>query len=158
MKKEKFYLLITMISLLTFTLQAEDTILPVPDPPSLEKRINYSDIILHVKLLHAKKITFGAKIISQPRFQIISILKSSPFFKIQDGELFSVNHELHPSEWGPFFQESPEPGEYIVFLNLRNLVFNGKISYYTELYSPHPFALESVMETPLSEIKALLQK
>ena len=154
MKKLPIILILFLLGVHLFG--QEEEVAPLPDPPALEKRILLSDLIVHARLVHSLKIEIGKDIISQPRFEVVKVLYTSSFFPLKKGEFFTVNHELKPAEWGPYFQESPENGEYIVFLQVKNISLKNKLVYYTQFILPHPFALENTGDTSLEEIVKLI--
>ena len=151
MKKLIYFSLILAVAIGIFA--QDEQVAPLPDPPSIAKRVLLSDLIVHVKLKHSREIKIGNFQISQPRFEVIRVLFTSKYFVLKNGEFFTVNHLLKPTEWGPFFQEAPEPGEYVVFLQVKNIQLENRTLYYPELIMPHPFALESTEETPVEDVR-----
>ncbi len=137
--------------------QGKDIVRPLPDPPTLEQQVRNSELVVHARLVHVHRYNLSRKLVSQPRFEIVRILKDSRFYPLNQGERITVTHYLKPNEYGPYFQEPPEKGEYIVFLKVRNVDLGGKIvGYISEFPLPHPFALQEMEKGLVEKVEQLV--
>ncbi len=115
---------------------------PLPEPPAVKDQVRKSDVIVRAVLLHSRSYKIGAKSMNQARFRVVTPLRSSSFFPLQQGEEFTVLYAMKPDVYGPHFMEAPEPGEYVVLLELKNVTLKDKIvGQIVQLVFPNPFAL-----------------
>lgn len=115
---------------------------PLPEPPAVRDQVKKSDVIVRAVLLHSRSYKIGSKAMNQARFRVIAPLRSSSFFPLQSGEEFTVQYVMKPDVYGPHFMETPEPGEYVVLLELKNVMLQDKvIGQIVQLIFPNPFAL-----------------
>lgn len=115
---------------------------PLPEPPAVRDQVNKSDVIVRAVLLHSRSYKIGSKSMNQARFRVIAPLRASSFFPLSQGEEFTVQYTMKPDVYGPHFMEAPEPGEYVVLLQLKNVTLQNKVvGQIVELVFPNPFAL-----------------
>lgn len=135
-----------------------EKILPLPMPPDHREQVQSADIILYGTLVKSRSYKIGKYFMAQSVILCKTPLKLSDFFTISPGKEFTVTYRLTPNEWGPEFREPLESGEYIFFINLRNVDIRGKIvGMVPEFFFPNRFSL-SPGEDRIAEIQGLLRK
>ena len=128
---------------------------PLPEPPAIEAQVRKSDLIVRAVLLHTRTYRIGTKVRHQARFRVIGSLKKSVFYPLSAGEEFSVLYGIKAGVYGPHFMEAPEPGEYVVLLELRNVTLGGRIVGQDVLFVyPNPFALYEPLPDVLQAVGA----
>lgn len=133
----------------------EEHIVPVPRPPDFLELLLNSDIVVRGRLIHSQEFKIGSLSMAQPRFICMEIFKASAYFPLSLGERFTVTHRIRPDELGPGFQRPVDPGDYIVFLNIRNVEAGGKITGYTAVFpDPQVYALWNVTDDLITRARA----
>ena len=142
----------------TFGIRAEEKVEPVPDPPSLRQLVDKSDLIIRGKLLRNRKYQIGNRQKGQSRILCLAVLRGSKYYPILPKEQFTVTYRLKPGVLGPHFSSVPETGEYIFFLNIKNVELRGIIvGYLTHFIQPNPFALQEMERGLEREIRGLIK-
>jgi len=114
----------------------------LPEPPTIEQLVQNSDLIIKATILHSGTYSIGDKTIGQSRLKCVKSYKISRLFALSPGDEFTVTYYVHKDEIGPFFSEPPQPGDYLVFLSLRNVhAGNLLFGYVAEFIYPDPFSL-----------------
>ncbi len=134
----------------------KETLVPLPDPPSVDQLLSSSDIVIRAKVIRSKSYRLGGKLIGQSRILCVRVYKGSEHFVVSPDEEFTISYYLKPDELGPFFSEPPVEGEYIIFLSLKNLQLEEKIiGYVPRFIYPDPF---SIYDMDPGMEKAILSK
>ncbi len=115
---------------------------PLPDPPTVEEQVRKADLIVRAKLLHTRTYRAGKRVRYDARFRVVDLLRPSDFFPLGIGDEFSVMYNIKPDVYGPHFMEAPDPDEYVVILQLKNVTLGGRVvGQIVEFVYPNPFAL-----------------
>ncbi|MCE9599154.1 MAG: hypothetical protein K8S54_14420 [Spirochaetia bacterium] len=149
-------LLLTVVCILFLNpAVAQENILPVPRPPDFAELLLNSDIVVRGRLIHSQEFKIGSLSMAQPRFICMEIFKASAYFPLLLGERFTVTHRIRADELGPGFHRPADPGEYIVFLNVRNVEAGGKITGYIAVFpDPQSYAIWEVTDDLITRARA----
>ena len=128
---------------------------PLPEPPTVTAQVRKSDLIVRAVVLRTYSYRIGSKVRYQARFRVLETLRGSVFYPLHEGDVFGVLYHMKPGVYGPHFMEPPDPGEYIVLLELRNVSVKAKIvGQDVEFIYPNPFALYEPSPEILQAVEA----
>lgn len=117
-----------------------------------------SDIVVRAQLLHSHKYRIGRRLIGQSRFRLARIFKGDADFWLVAAEEFTVTYYVNPSEIGHRLPESPQPGDYLIFLRLRNVRIHDRIvGYVADFDEPDPFALRDFNDDTAKQVVEALR-